>query len=188
MAGLRPRRGITMARSAPIHERTSTTRRRFFTWIGWGSFAAFWVSIGLAMGRFFFPRVLYEPSPRFPAGHPGDYAVGEVSTRFLKDQRVWIVRTEAGLYALSAVCTHLGCTPIWHHGEARFKCPCHGSNFVLDGTNVAGPAPVPLYRPALERDRRGALVVDKSRTANEPGKRDEPPFFLPWPGEDRAVA
>ncbi len=157
----------------------STPRRRFLAWVGWSSFAAFWASTGLAMGRFFFPRVLYEPSPRFQAGKPEDYAVGEVSTRFLKDQRVWIVRTHEGLYALSAICTHLGCTPIWHGTEDRFKCPCHGSNFILDGTNIAGPAPVPLYRPTLELDLNGKLVVDKSQTANQPGERDEPPFFLP---------
>ncbi|MDH3598205.1 MAG: Rieske (2Fe-2S) protein [Candidatus Tectomicrobia bacterium] len=135
----------------------------------------------------FFPRTLYEPLPRFQAGKPDDYAVGEVSTRFLKDQRVWIVRTHEGLYALSAICTHLGCTPIWHGSEDRFKCPCHGSNFILDGTNVAGPAPVPLYRPTLELDLNGTLVIDKSRTANQPGERDEPPFFLPFEGKGSSV-
>ena len=177
-----------MATSDTTPEQGSVTRRRFFACIGWSSFAAFWLSIGLAMGRFFFPRVLYEPSPRFQAGKPEDYAVGEVNTRFLKDQRVWIVRAHDGLYALSAICTHLGCTPIWHGGEDRFKCPCHGSNFLLDGTNVAGPAPVPLYRPALELDVSGMLVVDKSRMANEPGERDKPPFFVPRTDKDSSVA
>ncbi len=167
---------------------TKATRRRFFAWVGWSSFVAFWVSVSLAMARFFFPRTLYEPSPRFVAGKPEDYAVGEVSTRFMKEQRVWVIRTHEGLYALTAICTHLGCTPIWHGSEARFKCPCHGSNFVLYGTNVAGPAPVPLYRPTLELDLGGNLVIDKSRTANEPGERDEPPFFLPLAGENSRIA
>ena len=166
----------------------STTRRRFFAWVGWSSFVAFWVSTAIAVGRYFFPRTLYEPSPIFYAGKPGDYAVGEVSTRFLKEQRVWIIRTHDGLYALSAICTHLGCTPIWHGREDRFKCPCHGSNFVLDGTNVAGPAPVPLYRFALELDVNGTLVIDKSRMANQPGVRDEPPFFLPRTGIGSSLA
>lgn len=166
----------------------TVTRRRFFAWVGWGSFTAFFGSVLLATLRYFFPRTLYEPSPRFLAGKPEDYAVGEVSTRFLTTQRVWIVRTPAGIYALSAICTHLGCTPIWHVGEARFKCPCHGSNFLRDGTNVAGPAPVPLYRPALERDLSGHLVVDKSRLANQPEERDTAPFFLPVAATGSAVA
>jgi hypothetical protein len=41
--------------------------------------------------------------------------------------KAWILHDEAGLYALSAVCSHLGCTV----GETNsgFECPCHGSRF-----------------------------------------------------------
>lgn len=83
---------MVMIASDTPRERESMTRRRPFAWMGWGSFAAFWASLGLAIGRFFFPRTLYEPSLRFQAGKLDDYTVGEVSTRFLKDQRVWVVR------------------------------------------------------------------------------------------------
>jgi cytochrome b6-f complex iron-sulfur subunit len=167
---------------------STVTRRRFVAFVGWGSFAAFWGSIVLATLRFLFPRILYEPSPLFQAGKPDDYQIGEVSTRFKEAQRVWIIRNTDGLYALVAICTHLGCTPIWHTTEERFKCPCHGSNFLRDGTNVAGPAPVPLYRAAINLDVMGTLLVDKSQRENQPGKRDKPPFFLSMPGSGRAAA
>jgi cytochrome b6-f complex iron-sulfur subunit len=157
------------------------TRRRFFSLVGWGSFAAFFGGVILATLRFFFPRILYEPSQRFSAGKPEDYQVGEVSTRLQKEQRVWLIRNAEGMYALIAICTHLGCTPIWWSTEDRFKCPCHGSNFLIDGTNVAGPAPVPLFRAAIALDIAGNIVVDKSSQENQPGKRDQPPFFLPLP-------
>jgi cytochrome b6-f complex iron-sulfur subunit len=163
------------------------TRRRLLAFIGWGSFAAFWGSIALATARFFFPRVLYEPAPRFPAGKPEDYQVGEVSTRFKEAQRVWMIRNADGLYALIAICTHLGCTPIWHPTEDRFKCPCHGSNFLLDGTNVAGPAPVPLYRAMIAMELGGNIIVDKSQQENRPGPRDQPPFFLPLSSTGQAA-
>jgi len=166
----------------------SVTRRRFVTCVGWGSFVAFWGSSVLATLRFFFPRVLYEPSPRFQAEKPADYQVGEVSTRFKDAQRVWLIRNADGLYALSAICTHLGCTPNWFATEERFKCPCHGSNFLMDGTNVAGPAPVPLYRAAIALDLAGTIEVDKSQQENQPGKRDQPPFFLPLPRTERMAA
>jgi len=159
----------------------SVTRRRLLVFVGWGSFAAFWGSIVLATLRFFFPRILYEPSPIFQAGKPQDYQVSEVSTRFKQAQRVWMIRNADGLYALIAICTHLGCTPIWHPTEERFKCPCHGSNFLIDGTNVAGPAPVPLFRTAISLNMAGEIVVDKSQRENQIGKRDKPPFFLPLP-------
>ena len=55
---------------------TTVTRRRLLAFVGWGSFATFWGSIVLATARFFFPRILYEPSPRFHAGKPADYQVG----------------------------------------------------------------------------------------------------------------
>jgi cytochrome b6-f complex iron-sulfur subunit len=166
----------------------SVTRRRLLAFIGWGSFAAFWGSIALATLRFFFPRILYEPSPLFQAGKPGDYQAGEVSTRFKDAQRVWMIRNHDGMYALIAICTHLGCTPNWFANEDRFKCPCHGSNFLMDGTNVAGPAPVPLFRAAISLDVLGNIMVDKSQRENQPGKRDKPPFFLPLPPAGRGTA
>lgn len=159
-------------------EEMSVTRRRVISAIGWGSFVAFFGTITLASLRFFFPRVLYEPSQKFIAGKPEDYQVGEVNTRWKKEQRVWMVRNDKGMYALIAICTHLGCTPIWWTTEQRFKCPCHGSNFIIDGQNVAGPAPVPLFRAAISMDLAGNIVVDKSMKENQPGKRDQAPFFL----------
>jgi menaquinol-cytochrome c reductase iron-sulfur subunit len=41
----------------------------------------------------------------------------------------------------SPICPHLGCQPQWHDDAQRFQCPCHGSQFTLDGEHVAGPAP-----------------------------------------------
>lgn len=157
------------------------TRRRLMSYVGWGSFVSFFGSVTLGTLRFLFPKVLYEPPQRFLAGNPQEYKVGEVSTRMKKAQRVWMIRNEKGMYSLIAICTHLGCTPIWWPTEARFKCPCHGSNFLLDGQNVAGPAPVPLFRAAISLDLAGNIVVDKGQQENQPGKRDRPPFFLPLP-------
>ena len=159
----------------------SVTRRRLMNFIGWGSFASFFGGITIGSVRFLFPRILYEPSPRFLAGKPEDYPVGDVSIRMKKEHRVWMIRNEEGMYAIEAICTHLGCTPLWTPSEQRFKCPCHGSNFLVDGTNVAGPAPVPLFRTAISLDLAGNIVVDKSQKENQLGKRDKPPFFLPLP-------
>jgi len=103
------------------------SRRNFFSRAGWAAFFAFVASFLIGSLRFMFPRVLFEPSPIFKAGYPDDYPVGSVSTIWVKEQRVWIVRDEDGLYAIQAICTHLGCTPRWLDAENKFKCPCHGS-------------------------------------------------------------
>ena len=166
----------------------NVTRRRLLSFVGWSSFASFFGGITLASVRFLFPRILYEPLQEFVAGKPEDYQVGEVSTRMLKEQRVWVVRNEQGIYTLIAICTHLGCTPIWHPTEDRIKCPCHGSNFLRDGQNVAGPAPVPLNRAAISLDLAGNIVVDKSRKENQPGKRDRAAFLPPLKGLKDSIA
>jgi menaquinol-cytochrome c reductase iron-sulfur subunit len=41
----------------------------------------------------------------------------------------------------SPICPHLGCRPTWADDAKRFLCPCHGSQFGLDGEHLAGPAP-----------------------------------------------
>ena len=56
------------------------------------------------------------------------------------------------LIALSAKCTHAGCTVAWQ--EDLFACPCHGSQFNPDGTVANGPADAPLteYTAKVEGD------------------------------------
>ncbi|HTN73422.1 MAG TPA: Rieske 2Fe-2S domain-containing protein, partial [Methylomirabilota bacterium] len=109
-----------------------------------------------------FPRVLFQPPATFKAGLPGDYAIGEVSEKYKQEQRVWIVREKAGIYAIFAKCTHLGCTPRWLTAEEKFKCPCHGSGYYKSGLNFEGPAPRPMDRFKVEVGEDGQLVVDKS--------------------------
>lgn len=46
--------------------------------------------------------------------------------------------------ALSAVCTHAGCTVAWENGDTSLFCPCHGSSFAVSGAVTGGPAPAPL--------------------------------------------
>ena len=122
--------------------------------------------------------MLYEPPAQFKAGFPTDYQANTVSDRWVKEHQVWIVRDEGALDALLRVCTHLECLVGYFPGEALFKCPCHGSNFSLQGDPVAGPAPVPLFRLALSLGADGQIVVDKHVRENRPGQRDREPFVM----------
>jgi len=134
--------------------------------IAWGSFCGAAAASGLALARFMMPNVLVEPPTKFKIGPPTDYAPGTVSTKWQAQFNIWVVNSEVdgvrSIYALSTVCTHLGCTPNWLEGEQKFKCPCHGSGFYKSGINFEGPAPRPLERVGLRLAEDGMLEVDKS--------------------------
>jgi cytochrome b6-f complex iron-sulfur subunit len=138
------------------------SRRDVFGRFGWGLFGAFSGLTLLGAVRSAFPRVLFQPPSTFKAGVPSDFTIGDVSTKFQKDQRVWIIREEKGMYALFAKCTHLGCTPRWLAVENKFKCPCHGSGFYKSGINFEGPAPRPLERLRITKAEDGQILIDKS--------------------------
>ena len=156
------------------------TRREFpFLAIGWGMFTAAMAAGLTAAGRFMFPNVLTEPPSTFTAGFPDDFAIGVVDTRFKERYQVWIVRDEEGIYALSTICTHLGCTPNWLEAESKFKCPCHGSGFYASGINFEGPAPRPLERVGVSLAEDGQVLIDKSRLFKfEAGQWNDPASFL----------
>ena len=139
------------------------SRRTFLRRLSWGGIVAFVAGNLIAAGRFFFPRVLFEPPARFNVGNPSDYPPSTVSDTFKDKFRVWIVRKDDGrFYCIHAYCTHLGCTPNWKQSEGIFHCPCHGTKFRSNGTNFAGPAPRPLDRFKIALTSNGQLVVDKS--------------------------
>ena len=167
-----PRRAATAAKKV--------TRREFpFLAIGWAMFTAAMAAGLTAAGRFMFPNVLTEPPSTFTAGFPEDFAIGVVDTRFKERYQVWVVRDEEGIYALSTICTHLGCTPNWLEAESKFKCPCHGSGFYASGINFEGPAPRPLERVGVSLAEDGQVLIDKSRLFKfEAGQWSDPASFL----------
>jgi len=59
----------------------------------------------------------------------------------------WVVKKSAGeIIAFSPQCTHLGCAFRYEEQKKTFLCPCHTSNFDMDGKVLDGPAPRPLDR------------------------------------------
>lgn len=142
------------------------TRRYFFESIGLGAVGLAALGSVVLSGKYLSPNVVREPPTRFKAGKPDDFAAGSVTLDV--EQKVFIVRAKEGnFYALSAVCTHLGCIVNWKPDLGIIACPCHGSKFDLDGSKIAGPAPRPLPRFAMQLDDQGQLVVDKSVIVND---------------------
>ncbi len=108
----------------------------------------------LFVGKFLFPRapkrtaLLEVPRKDIPA----DGAL------VFRESRVAVIRQGEALYALDLTCTHLGCTVTVT--PKNIVCPCHGSQFALDGAVLTGPADRPLQRLTLvEQD--DMLVISR---------------------------
>ncbi len=82
---------------------------------------------------------------------------------FPKEQFI-VFRDESGIYAVSSRCTHMGCTVSFKDKEDTFACPCHGAKFNKAGDVVSGPAKEALAWFLIEKDSKGDLYVDKSKT------------------------
>ena len=170
----------TEEKKAPAKKKKEVSRREF-NWLAlaWTFFSASAAAGLTAVGRFMFPNVLTEPPSTFKVGFPADFAIGVVDTRFKEQFQVWIVRNDEGMYALSTICTHLGCTPNWLSAENKFKCPCHGSGFYMTGINFEGPAPRPLERVKIGLAEDGQVLIDKSRLYKfEARQWEDPDSFL----------
>ena len=150
-----------------------TDRRDFLVKIGLGAGIVGVGLQGVASLRSLVPNVSYDPPTTVKLGLPQDFPDG---LKFLPDERLFVFREGKTFHAISAICTHLGCTvraealPQPEHAEVdgkairlthRYLCPCHGSRYRGDGQNVSGPAPKPLawYRLTVAADD-GQLVVD----------------------------
>jgi cytochrome b6-f complex iron-sulfur subunit len=154
-------------------EKDAGGRRDFLYKLGFGAGIAALVGQTAASLRSLVPNVSYDAPTTVKIGPPQEFPDG---LKFLADQRLFVFRDGKTFHAVSAVCTHLGCTV---RAEAlprteertvngvplrmthRFLCPCHGSTYDGEGRNVAGPAPKPLawYQLSLAPDD-GQLVVD----------------------------
>jgi cytochrome b6-f complex iron-sulfur subunit len=171
-----------------VEDSREMSRRSFFALAGWGAFV-----VGSAVAifqsvKFIQPNATYEDPAAFKAGAPGDYPVG--STTVIIDKRVVINHDPDGFYAISLICTHLGCTPRYFTDVTSdlisagasipkdpdtgqqatksnpilpgFKCPCHGSRYFRDADNFYGPAPRPMDRISIVKTPDGRLLIDRS--------------------------
>jgi menaquinol-cytochrome c reductase iron-sulfur subunit len=157
-----------------------TSRRSFLAKLGIGATLAAIAGQAVAFVRSLVPNVLYEEPKRFKVGTTDQFSEG---AKFIEDKRLFIFRERNTFYAISAVCTHLGCTvkmqrlnqpkKVQIRGReveetVEFHCPCHGSKYYGDGTNYAGPAPRSLayYKLEVSPDD-GQLIVNTSEQVGQ---------------------
>jgi len=83
--------------------------------------------------------------PKPDSGMAANLSPGTGEVIRVSGESTAIYRDDAGkLEAVSATCTHLGCTVGFNDVERSWDCPCHGSRFSTDGAILHGPAVRPL--------------------------------------------
>ena len=163
-----------------VSEEKHLSRRSFLANIGVGAFLLSFAGTTYSFLRSLVPNVLYEAPKRFKIGRIDQFPEG---VTYLDEKRIYVFKEGKTFHAISATCTHLGCTAKYVHlnkpervvtgGEEKvfsdeFQCPCHGSKFYGDGTNYAGPAPRPLpwYKIEVSPDD-GQIVVNTSKEVEQ---------------------
>jgi len=87
------------------------------------------------------------------------FSPSEQTDHYFK-QGVFLIREGETFMALSAKCTHLGCTVRFDQYKKQFICPCHQSVYDAAGKRLAGPARDDLRPlPVTLRENRDIDVV-----------------------------
>lgn len=126
-----------------------------------------------SLASFVYPVVRYLVPPQV-ANLGGDEVVagktGELKPngskifRFGTRPALLIVTSDGEYHALSAVCTHLGCTVQYRPDLHEIWCACHNGMYDLNGRNVSGPPPRPLEQFQVHV-RGEEIVVSRARGA-----------------------
>ena len=133
--------------SAPAAPGTKDVPRRHFVNILLGT------GLLASAASFLYPLLRYLIPPKLPdlgSGAVLAAKVAELKPNSAKTFRFGtrpglLIETAAGEYrAMSASCTHLGCTVQYRPDLRQVWCACHNGGYDLNGRNISGPPPRPL--------------------------------------------
>ena len=150
----------TTGQEAESSKGNRVNRRSFLSLLAKGSVAAAITAVVIQTVRFLGFRPPDSESSIVPLGGPDNYE--SETPVYVAEARVYVGRDSNGLYALDAVCPHLGCL-VEPHEDGGYMCPCHDSLFDKEGRALSGPATGALQSLYLWYDEeQGQLLVDRS--------------------------
>ena len=83
------------------------------------------------------------------------------------NEKILVVhRADRSLFAVSSVCTHLGCDVGYDKELGHLLCPCHGSQYGLGGDNIKGPAKKPLKRYSVSTENGRVVITLRMQNRN----------------------
>ena len=142
-----------------------TRRRVIEIFLGGGLLASF--------ASFIYPVVRYLVPPAVTDLGGNDIVAAKLAElkpnsakifRFGSRPGLLIMNSDGTYRALSATCTHLGCTVQYRSDLRQVWCACHNGIYDLNGRNISGPPPRPL--DVFDVHVRGdEIVVSRKREA-----------------------
>ena len=163
---------------------SSVTRREFLNYIWAASIAVFMAGNGIVAFLFAWPRkpiqsVLIEAALLPASGSaptimptntlPNPYRQMGGIQLTTGPGHVFLAHLAEGLVTLDVRCTHQGCVMPFSESARRFDCPCHGAQFTLNGTYIAGPAPRDMDRYGWQAlDTHGNVIAVSDGSAPLP--------------------
>jgi cytochrome b6-f complex iron-sulfur subunit len=126
---------------------SSEPQRRRFVEIFFGA------GVAASLASFLYPVLRYLLPPQTAeltsdtvlAGKVGDLKPNSGKIfRFGSRPAILILSADGTYHALSAICTHLGCTVQYRADMHEVWCACHNGLYALNGRNISGPPPRPL--------------------------------------------
>ena len=153
-------------KTCPRQSQPEPTRRRIIElFLGGGLLASF--------ASFIYPILRYLVPPAV-AELGGDEIVAAKAAelkpnsskifRFGSRPGLLILNNDGTYTAMSATCTHLGCTVQYRNDLRQVWCACHNGIYDLNGRNVSGPPPRPLDKFDVHL-RGDEVVVSRKREA-----------------------
>ncbi|MFZ0546702.1 MAG: Rieske (2Fe-2S) protein [Candidatus Promineifilaceae bacterium] len=142
----------------PSYLENAISRRRFLTLVVHSGWLAAVGVVVYQIGRFLGAKGLETgPSPLVTAGTLADFP--PETTTYVPEARAWVQHRAAELTALDAVCPHLGCLVQQKEAGSGFRCPCHGSEFGVDGELERGPAERPLRQLDIQTQPDDTVTI-----------------------------
>jgi cytochrome b6-f complex iron-sulfur subunit len=101
-------------------------------------------------------EVTLKEAPKLPAG-------SALMFKFGVEPCLLIHHADGSWVALSARCTHLGCTVQFEPARNRIFCACHGGTYnPATGQNLSGPPPKPLKRFVVKEVGEAGVTVTRA--------------------------
>ena len=127
-------------------KKEKVTRRRFLdVFIGGAFLTAALGVFGTVIAYIYPPKRAGGAGGRTEVAPVEQLPPGKAMKVLHRGKAVIVGQTMQGeLFALSAVCTHLGCLVDWNEATQQLACPCHAAFFDTTGAVISGPAPKPL--------------------------------------------